>query len=54
MVFFLNCYQITIEKLLTTVYKKPQGILDWKLGGHPGKFLIFRFKYKSQRYVIIE
>ena len=30
MVFFLNCYQITIEKLfakITTVYKKPQGIL---------------------------
>ena len=27
---FLNCYQITIEKLfakITTVYKKPQGIL---------------------------
>ena len=30
MVFFLNCYQVTIEKLfakITTVYKKPQGIL---------------------------
>ena len=44
MVFFLNCYQITIEKLfakITTVYKNPQGIFVEIDPGKPGNLREF-------------
>ena len=61
MVFFLNCYQITIEKLfakITTVYKKPQGILlkltleNLEISGNfVGNWVDTLHRYSSGRWV---